>query len=170
MAVGGEILTSYSIHTHIHIICNYNSQCMMLRERRGVTKWGDVIRHIVTAPASCGPARCTSRSDTSPSHWGRPCPLCISYNGIVCSNNFNGSRQRISFARRLGKEISREYMERKEEPSFFRYRIRRFSFISFFQRISRFIVYFTYNFAASFFFRFSFVVALVLKYYFLWSD
>lgn len=91
---------------------------MMLRERRGVIKWRDVIRHIVPAPASYSPARRTSQSGASPSRQGCPFPLCISYKGIVCSNNFNGSRQRISFARRSEREISRECIQKRNRRAF----------------------------------------------------
>lgn len=157
MAAGAQVLASYIHYTHIHIICNYNSQCMMLRERRGVHKVGDVIRHIVPAPASCSPARRTSQSDTSPPRQGCPFPLCISYNGIVCPNNFNGSRQRISFARRLEKKFSREriyiyrYTRRGIAQLFQALHSRLFFYFILSQNLLCLSVYFTYNFAASFF-------------------
>lgn len=56
MAPGPLYINSYIVyslshtHTYIHIICNYNSGCIILRKQRGI-RVGLVIRHIVTAPA-----------------------------------------------------------------------------------------------------------------------
>lgn len=42
-------------HTHIHIICNYNSEFMMLRERRGVIKWGMLSAILYPPPLPVAP-------------------------------------------------------------------------------------------------------------------
>lgn len=71
----------------------------MLREWRGL-EVGDVIRHIVTAPAMQAPPAVCPRFAFHLVHLG--VLLCRyvyhTYRAyIVCSNNFNGSRERFSF-------------------------------------------------------------------------
>lgn len=97
------------IYTHIHIICNYNSQCKMRKERRG--KSGGCYPPYCIRPRFpvAPPDLCPLHSLNSHIRGILLC-LCISY-GIVCSNNFNGSRERISFARRSEKKFEENRKE-----------------------------------------------------------
>lgn len=90
---------------------------------------------------------------------GQGCPfrLCISYS-IVCSNNFNGSRERISFARRLERNLKRI---QEGIAGLFLAGFDAFLLFHSFRNLLCFIVYFTNNFVLWTFFWSPFVALLV---------